>query len=415
MIVGSNMNHPSRRDFLRRSSVAALALPGVAAAAAADPAPARKIRLGMIGCGRRGTWIGKLFQEHGGYEIAACADYFPDRLDTYGEAFGVPANRRFAGLSGARRLVECGAVEAVAVESPPFFHPQHAALAVAAGLHVYLAKPVAVDVPGCRSVAETGKAAAAKKLCMLVDFQARTDPFMSEAMKRVAAGAIGPVAFGEATYHGEDPFTARREGAPELAADPDNAEKRLRAWGLDRAFSGDIVVEQAVHVLDMLAWGLGRTPVDAAGTGARAARPAGTSFDNFTAVLRYGDGVGVTFSHRQIKGHDTVPSGIRLRLFGPEGVLEATYAGDTLIRGTQFYRGGRSGGLFKDGAVANIAAFHASILAGRCANETVEPSVQSNLLAVLVREAAYAGTPLRWDDLLKSATAVDGKLAGLKD
>lgn len=415
MIGTTVANRTSRRDFLRRSSVAALALPGVAASAAADPAPARKIRLGMIGCGRRGTWIGKLFQEHGGYDIAACADYFPDRLDTYGEAFGVPANRRFAGLSGARRLAESGAVEAVAIESPPFFHPQQAALAIDAGLHVYLAKPVAVDVPGCRTIAETGRAAAARKLCMLVDFQARTDPFMTEAMRRVAAGAIGSVAFGEAFYHGDDPFTARREGAPELAADPDNAEKRLRAWGLDRAFSGDIVVEQAVHVLDMLAWGLGRAPVDATATGARAVRPAGTSFDNFTAVLRYGDGLGVTFSHCQIKGHDTVPSGIRLRLFGSSGVLEAAYAGDTLIRGTQFYRGGRSGGLFKDGAVANIAAFHASILAGRCANETVEPSVQGNLLAILVREAAYAGRPLRWEDLLKSAPAVDGKLAGLKD
>ncbi len=404
----------SRRDFLRNAASAAALAPLAGRAQAPTPS-GRKIRLGMIGCGRRGTWIGKLFQEHGGYEIAACADYFPDRLATYGEAFGVPAHRRFAGLSGARRLAESGAVEAVAIESPPFFHPAQAALAVDAGLHVYLAKPVAVDVPGCRTVAETGRAAAAKKLCMLVDFQARTDPFMSEAMKRVAAGAIGPVAFGEATYHGEDPFTERREGAPELAADPDNAEKRLRAWGLDRAFSGDIVVEQAVHVLDMLAWGLGKPPVDAAGTGARAARPAGTSFDNFTAVLRYGDGVGVTFSHRQIKGHDTVPSGIRLRLFGSSGVLEATYAGDTLIRGTQFYRGGRSGGLFKDGAVANIATFHAAILADRCANETVEPSTQSNLLAILVREAAYAGRPLRWDDLLKNATAVDGKLAGLKD
>lgn len=368
----------------------------------------------MIGCGRRGLWIGKLFLEHGGYEITACADYFGDRANEVGNELGVPEGRRYTGLSGYRRLFESGVVDAVAVESPPYFHPKQVAEAIDAGLHAYVAKPVAVDVPGCHSIAESGRKATAKKLCLLVDFQARVDPFMSEAIQKVAGGAIGNVAFGEAIYHADDPFGGR-DGAAELAAGPDDPARRLRVFGLDRVLSGDIVVEQSVHTLDMLSWAMGRPPVDATGAGGRTARKAGTSNDHFTAILRYGNGLGVTFSHRQIEGHDTVPSGIRVRLFGSEGVLEAQYAGLSMIRGKHFYRGGQSGGIFKEGAQINIAAFHDSITTGKCDNLTVEPSVQSNLHSILVRKAAYTGQTVRWEDLIKDSEVLDARLTGLID
>lgn len=409
--MGHSSNGITRRRFLRASAASIAIVP---AAAVRGTAANSKIRLGLLGCGRRGTWIGKLFAEHGGYEMAACADYFEDRAQAAAAELGIPEKQVFTGLSGYRRVIEGGAVDAVVVESPPYFHPGQVKEAIDAGLHAFVAKPVAVDVPGCHSIATSGKRASEKKLCLLVDFQARVDPFMAEAMAKVASGAIGPIAFGEATYHAEDPF-AKREGVGELAQSPDDPARRLRVFGLDRVLSGDIVVEQAIHTLDMLQWAMGKPPVRVSATGARKVRKVGTSGDNFTALLDYGDGVGVTFSHRQIKGHGTVPSGIRVRLFGSDGVLEAAYAGATLIRGKNFFRGGESPGLFKEGAAVNIRAFHESITAGRFDNATVEPSVQSNLLGVLVRNAAYRGQTIAWADLIKDTEVLDAKLAGLKD
>jgi hypothetical protein len=100
------------------------------------------INLGLIGCGGRGKWIANLFRKQGGYKLVAVADYFQNRLDSVGEEFQVGADRRFTGLSGYKRLLE-QPLDAVVIQSPPYFHPEQAAAAVAAGKHVYLAQPVA--------------------------------------------------------------------------------------------------------------------------------------------------------------------------------------------------------------------------------------------------------------------------------
>ena len=119
------------------------------------------------------------------------------------------------------------------------------------------------------------------------------------------------------------------------------------------------------------------------------------------------------FSHCQIKGHGTQPSGIRLRLFGSKGVLETQYAGITLIRGDKMYRGDKAGALYKSGAATNIGTFHKSIVEGIFDNPTVEPSVESNLHSILVRQAAYGGETVRWEDLLKDTESIDPRIEGL--
>ena len=400
----------SRRQFVARAGAAALsftvATPNMARTYGANS----KINLGVIGCGGRGVWIAKLFKAHGGYNVVAAADYFQDRTDRIGSEVGVPAGNRFNGLKGYLKLLE--KVDAVAIISPPYFHPEQAEAAVAAGKHVYLAKPIAVDVPGCLSIGESSKKAAAKERCFLVDFQTRVDPFYMEALRRVhKEKALGDFAFGEAIYHAGDPFTSKYDA---WRADPDGAENRLRAWGLDKVLSGDIITEQNIHTLDVMSWIMGQAPQWAVGTGGRKFRPVGTCYDTFSVLYQYPDNVGITFSSRQSNGYGTKPDGIRNRMFGTEGTLETEYGGQVLIRGDHFYRGGKSPSIYQDGAIANIKGFYDTIAAGDYANATVEPSVQSNLITILGRTAAYENRKVTWTELLNSKERLDANLKGLK-
>lgn len=406
----------SRRDFIALGTGAALSaavLGQAQTAAPAAPVITRKLKLGLIGCGGRGTWIANLFKKHGGYEVVACADYFQGQADKAGDKLGVPADRRYSGLSAYKRLL-AGDVEAIAIESPPYFHPEQAAAGVAAGKHVYCAKPIAVDVPGCQSIAASGKQATDKKLCFRVDFQTRATELYIEAIKRVHAGAIGPIAFGESTYHAECPFSRYFD---ELGKNPNDPELRLRAWGLDRALSGDIITEQNIHTLDVMSWVMQQPPLRAAGTGGITARPKtiGTCFDHFTGHYDYGNGTGFTFSSRQIEGHGTLPAGIRVRAFGAQGVLETEYGGQVMIRGKEFFKGGKTPGIYQAGAEVNIAAFYSDIIAGNVTNTTVEPSVQSNLITILGRTAAYTGQTIEWSKLVASSDRLEADLKGLKD
>ena len=361
--------------------------------------------------GGRGLWVTGLFAAHGGYEIFAGSDYFADRAEALGTKFSVPRERIFSGLSGYKRLLDCG-VEAVAIETPPYFHPEQAAAAVAKGIHVYLAKPLAVDVPGCHLIAECGRKATSKKLAFLVDFQTRAHPAFIEALRRVHDGAIGELVFGEATYHAESPWEEHYEV---LKSSPDDPELRLRAWGLDRALSGDIITEQEIHTLDVANWIMREPPLWAVGTGGLKARPKiGTCWDHFVVYYQYPNDVAVEFSGRQFKGHGTA-EGIKNRMFGSKGILETEYGGTVVIRGENFFNGGRTTDIYEAGAVSNVAAFRKCIMGGDFANPTVGPSVQSNLITILGRKAAFEKRRVTWEELLRDEERLKPNLAGLKD
>ena len=396
----------SRRGFMAAGGVAALSL--TIPASRGLYAAASKVKLGIIGCGGRGSWIADLFAQHGGYNITAVHDYFQDRADGCGGKHNVPENRRFTGLSSYKKLLEH--VDAVAIISPPYFHPDQAEDAVAAGKHVYIAKPIAVDAPGCLRIEAAGKKARAGKLAFLVDFQTRADPFYIEAIKRVHEGAIGRYAFGESWYHAGDPFPGHYK---HLQDDPKNPENRLRAWGLDRHLSGDIITEQNIHTLDVASWIMDAEPLWACGTCARKVRTVGTCADTFSVFFQYPDHVAINFHSRQFEGYDS-PDGINNRMFGNEGVLETSYGGQVLIRGKHFYRGGKSPGIYKDGAVTNIAAFHKAIMEGDFRNPTVECSVRSNLVTILGRTAAYRNEKVTWKQMLEAGEVLDAGLEGLK-
>jgi len=402
----------TRRKFIAGTGAAAISFSIMEPAVIFGSNANSKINIGMIGCGGRGTWIADLFMQNGNFEIVGAADYFKDKVNVFGDKFQISEQNRFTGLSGYKRLLET-AIDAVVIETPPYFHPEQAEVAVESGKHVYLAKPIAVDVPGCQSIEESGKTATQKNLCYLVDFQTRADQFYIEALNRVHDGALGTFAFGEASYHAGSPWGNQR---PYLESDPTNPENQLRAWGMSRALSGDIITEQNIHTLDVMSWIMNEKPVYAAGTGGHKVRTdKGSSWDHYSLVYQYPNNVGITFSSRQFKGHGTTPEGIRNRMFGSEGVLETQYGGNVIIKGDNYYRGGRSPGIFKEGAITNIASFYENITNENYENITVEPSVTSNLVTILGRTAALEGRPVYWHQLMKDEERLLPNLIGLID
>ncbi|MGO8753267.1 MAG: Gfo/Idh/MocA family protein [Thermoguttaceae bacterium] len=392
----------SRRNFLAGATAAAAGLlvvePRQVAAAEANS----KITLGLIGCGGRGNWIADLFQKHGGYQFVATADYFPDRAAAAAQRLGVAENRAFSGLSGYKRLLDARP-DAIVIISPPFFHPEQAMAGVDAGCHVYCAKPIAVDVPGCQMIADAGRKGTEKKRVVLIDFQTRTSQFYQEAVRRVHAGDIGNVVCGEAVYYG---------GSLRNDYDPNNPESKIRAWALDRILSGDTITEQFIHALDVATWIAGAAPVKAYGACGKNGRDdAGTCNDHFGVSFSFPKNVLLSFTGTQFgTGYDD----IGCRMFGSQGMIDSHYSGLVRIVGHKSYKGGRDGNLYADGAVSNIATFHAAVGNGDCTNTTVPSSVRSNLTTILGRTAAYKKAEVTWDEMIKCGEKLEFSTAGLK-
>lgn len=393
-------NTLNRRKFILHTGAAAAGLAITQPFAIATGGDKRIIKVGLIGCGGRGSFICDRMLDHGGYKIVAGADYFQDQLDAFSRDYSVPESNLYSGLSGYRKLLEDPEIEAVAIESPPYFHPEQAEAAVKAGKHVYLAKPVAVDVPGSLSIQQSGDLATRMGLCFLVDFQTRANAAYQSAVQLVHDGAIGDYSFGESYYHAGNPFE-NRPSTDMLRNDPANPENRLRAWGLDRVLSGDIITEQNIHTLDVSSWIIGEDPVCAMGNCSGKTRDAGDCNDHFSVVYKFSNSVDVVFHSRQYTANGTRPDGIYNRMFGTGGALETKYSGEVVLRGKPVFRGD-STNLYKTGAQENVNRFHQAIVDADASNLTVSPSVRSTLLTVLGREAAYSGKVLSWKEMMSA-------------
>jgi len=275
-----------------------------------------------------------------------------------------------------------------------------------------MAKPVAVDVPGCRSVEASARRAAEKKLAYLVDFQTRTDPSYQEAIRRVQKeSSIGRIVSGEASYLSSDPWVKMKVFS-DLAANPQDPELQLRGWGLMRAYSGDIITEQDIHSVDVMDWILEQHPLKALGTGGRGSRTVGDAWDHFSVIYWFPNDVVVTFySTKYGAGADD----ITCRMYGTEGTIDTHYAGDVGIKGKVNYAGTRDPMLFSTGVQRNIATFHEQITSGQHDYSTIAPAVQSTLTTILGRNAAYKQAELTWDHLMQSKEVLEPHLQGLKD
>lgn len=390
-----------RRSFLASAATAAavtILKPSLAFGAEANSA----LEIGLIGCGGRGSWIARLFAESGRYRLVACADCFQDKADAVGEKHRIDRSRRYTGLSGYKRLLE-GKLDAVVIETPPYFHPEQAAAAVDAGKHVYLAKPIAVDAPGCQTIARSGERATARKLVFLVDFQTRADANFRDAVGQVHKGAMGPLVMAEAWY----PWSGGGRGVP-----PATPEQQLRSWYYVLPLSGDFIVEQSIHALDLATWIINADPLRARGSGGRKVRPANSIYDHFAVTYWFPNDLVLSFTC--IQSIPMVKDEIRARVFGAGGYIDADYYSGVTLRGPETAVRATVGDLYSSGTVVNINEFYAAVTRGDCANPTVAPSVRSNLTAILGREAAYRRKELTLAALLKQGQKLEPNLKGLK-
>jgi predicted dehydrogenase len=365
-----------------------------------------QIKLGVVGCGGRGSWIARLFQQHGGYTLHAVADYFPEVAEAVGATLGVDSSRRFFGLSGFKRLYESG-VEAVALETPPWFLPEQARQAVAAGLHVYMAKPVAVDVPGCHNVEQAAAAATANRRCFLVDYQIPTDPHNLEVVRRIHQNEIGAVVALNSHYY------AGRFADPPLT---ESIVSRLRSliWVNDVALGGGYHVNACIHAIDAALWVARDRPVRAMGL-SRVSRPDphGDSHDVFQLLFEFDNGIFLT--HRGKHLDNLTGFDVACEIQGESGFGEIRYGGKAFLKSREEGHSGEVLNPYEAGAVRNIAKFHNAVTGCDFSNDTVRRSIDGALTTILGREAGRRRSELTMADLLKANVELEVNLVGLRD
>ena len=373
------------------------------------------VRVGLLGCGGRGTEDATNMFETGGARVVALADMFQDQLDVARSSFDkMQGTKGFAAIDGAQLFVGPEAyeqiahskeVDAIVIATPPYYHPWHLEAVVAAGKHVYCEKPVAVDVPGAKKVVEIGKRAEGK-LSLDVGFQIRDCPPFVELVKRIHGGALGNIVCGEAHY-----LSGYLDRPKWDAASP--TERRLRNWVYDRVLSGDIIVEQNIHVIDICNWILKAHPVKCAGTGGRSGRPVdGDVFGNYNVVFTYPEGVDVTFSSTQFaKGWWDVTE----RFFGTKGTSQSPYTGPLGIWGDEAWQAplipvkdeqgfsatGKFTSNLEKADEEKKKLFVESITSGKFHNQA-EKGVESAVSCMMARTAAYTGREVSWEEQWKS-------------
>ncbi len=414
-----------RRTFLGATAAAAAAMfikPALVHGTRANSA----VRVGLLGCGGRGTEDASHLVDTGGARVVALADLFQDQLDAARAHFdqvqqakgyaALDTKQLFVGRRAYEQLAASKEVDAIVIATPPYFHPPHLETAVAAGKHVYLEKPVAVDVPGAKRVIEIGKRAQGK-VSLDVGFQIRDCPPFVELVRRIHEGALGNIICGEAYY-----LTGYIDRPPWPNASP--AERRLRNWVHDRVLSGDIIVEQNIHVIDICNWVLKAHPLNATATGGRQGRPAedGDCYGNYHVVFRYPGNVDVTFSSTQFaKGWWDVSE----RFFGTKGTSLSPYVGPLGIWGdepwqaplspqpqgrpTAFSVTGNFTSNLESADPQKKQAFIASITSGNFHTQA-DKGAESALSCMMARTAAYTGREVTWDELMTSQEVWEARL-----
>jgi predicted dehydrogenase len=405
-----NTKNQSRRNFVKAGAAAGAGLLIIPSSTAFGSEANSSPGLGIIGCGGRGNYDGGEFVKNTDVRVTALMDLFDDRLESTRANFDkmaeekgqskVPVSNIFKGWRSYEKLVQSKDVDLVLITSPPYFHPDHFEAAVAAGKHVYLEKPVASDVNGCLRVLKAGKQANGK-VSVHVGFQKRYDEGYRAVIERIHGGEIGNIALGQSFYYTNDLDRHNKEGMPEL-------EARIRNWVFDKALSGDIIVEQNIHILDIVNWALKAHPIKAVGIGGRAVRKEVSGIpadylcnDHYILTYTYPGDVHVSFNSNQFRNKGYRQQGERF--FGTLGVAETMQSGPARItlskeQGIKLYEGPVN---LHAAVGAKMKALVESIKSGKFENQA-EQGAETTLTTILGRMAAHSGKEISWDKMVRS-------------
>ena len=398
------MTHASRRSFLRTSAIAGLGA-GLSAPLSATGRVRNgrddELRIGLIGCGGRGTGAAaQALSTNGPVRLVAMADMFADSLDnalkslmeneTLAQRIDVPAERRFVGFD-AYQGVLASDIDVVCIATPPHFRPQHFEAAIAAGKHVFLEKPVAVDAPGVRKVLAAAELAKQKKLAVVSGLQRHHQNGYLEAMQRIHAGELGKLLYARCSWNMGSLWHRGRD--PKWS----DMEWQLRNWLYFTWLSGDHIVEQHVHNIDVVNWALKGHPLRARGMGGRQVRTDakwGNIFDHHAVQFEYQDGFMCFSECRQIDG---CANDVSEHVYGADGACHMD-SGNWRIEGKNAWKFAGQG---NDPYQTEHDDLFASIRSGNLLNEG-QMVAESTMSAILGRMATYTGKVVTWDDAMAS-------------
>ena len=386
----------SRRDFVKLSAVstAATALGTMSAHRVLGATTGTdRLRVGVIGCGGRGTGAARNCREAApGVEIVALADLFPRQVEAAKTRLNLTldASRCFSGFDAYQKLLATD-VDLVILATPPGFRPTHFEAAIAAGKHVFMEKPVAVDPVGCRAVIATAKLAKEKKLAVVAGTQRRHQPSYIETMKRVTGGDIGELVGGQCYWNDQGIwFREKKDWLAELS----DFEWQCWNWYHFDWLCGDQIVEQHIHNIDVINWAFGAPPVKLTGMGGRQNRGslAGNIWDHFAVEMEYANGARVTSMCRHTPKSTTR---IGERVVGTKGVSDCKAS----IKGEKSFE---YSGANPSPMVQEHTDLINSIRAGEPLNEGEQVAL-STLTAIGGRMAAYTGREISWNWLLNGS------------
>jgi predicted dehydrogenase len=404
----------TRRRFVKGAAAAAavpLIMPRSASALTARADDPDVLKVGLIGCGGRGT--GAAYQalnaEAGTVRLVAMADVFEDRLEsslntlrrTLGEERAhladVAPDRRHIGFGAAERLIASD-VDVVLLATPPHFRPAHLRAAIQAGKHVFTEKPMAVDGPGIRSVLETAELAKQANLSLVCGFCWRYNVRHRALFERVLDGAVGEIQAYYSTYNATPLGTHPRQSGWS------DTEWQLRNWQHFTWLSGDHLTEQAVHSLDKMGWAFGdEPPISCTAVGGRQAREGaetGNVYDHFSVTYEYAGGAKGLHMSRQMANCSTDNSDY---IWGTKGTatVQGWYDKHVITGPNAWSYDGPGNDMYQQ----EHNELFASIRSGKPINDGVWMA-RSTMLAVMGRMAAYTGQTITWDAALNSTESL---------
>jgi predicted dehydrogenase len=381
----------TRRDFIKASVMASLAaaIPGNLGLYAAGSDP---IRIGLVGCGGRGTGAAlDCLNGAEGVEVVALADLFQDRIDsslnklkeTHADKIKVTPERCFTGFDCYQELLAIPEINLVLMATAPHFRPIHLKATIEAGKHVFMEKPVAVDPVGVRSIIASSELAAQKGLSIVTGTQRRHQLRYLELMKRIHDGAIGELVGGQCYWNQGELWVKKKE--PSWS----DMEWQCRNWLYFTWLSGDHIVEQHVHNIDVMNWAFKALPAKVMGMGGRQARTApefGNIYDHFAVEFEYPNGVRILSMCRQIEGS---AERVEEKIVGSKGVA----FGYGEIKGESSWK---FEGDEPNPYVQEQSDLIAAIRKGEPVNEG-RRIAESTMCAIMGRMSAYTGRAISWE------------------